>query len=366
MSNIILSPNMNLPVPIVGQEPGPQYATDVNSSLNIIDGHNHTPGYGVPVPSNGINYNADISANNNRLTSIKSLVLLPQNPLLPGVTPDLDAVYASGVDLYYNDGNGVQIRLTQNGTIAGTAGSISGLTPPASVSYSSGTETFIFQSGVNTSASLDSGSITIRENVANAKGITIQSPTGLPADYSLTLPSSLPVSTSFLLLDSAGNITTSTGITQAQTVRRTTSQTASIGQIMLTPSSGNFTSSSITPTNITNLSGTLVTTGNPIKISIEPSTGDNVSMIEVVNISGTALTAPAMYFRLLNGATIIASWQVGPNSLPVGDLFSFIPSFSFTDYSGAGTQAYDLQVAIQNPGGYTAIIKECVLVAYEM
>ena len=32
------SPNMNLPIPTVGGEPGPNYATDVNSSLTLVDG----------------------------------------------------------------------------------------------------------------------------------------------------------------------------------------------------------------------------------------------------------------------------------------------------------------------------------------
>ena len=38
------SPNMNLPIPIVGQEVGPAWANDLNGCMSIIDGHNHTVG----------------------------------------------------------------------------------------------------------------------------------------------------------------------------------------------------------------------------------------------------------------------------------------------------------------------------------
>ena len=49
MANVTLSPNMNLPVPVVGQDPGPDWANNINSSLGILDQHDHTPGKGIQI-----------------------------------------------------------------------------------------------------------------------------------------------------------------------------------------------------------------------------------------------------------------------------------------------------------------------------
>lgn len=201
---VIISPNMNLPVPIVGGELGPQYATDANNCWNIIDAHNHTDGFGVQVPIAGLNYNEDFDSLNHRLTLLKSLTFTPQDPILPGVSPDVGAVYVFGEDLYYNDISGNQVRLTENGAVAGTPGSIANLVPPASASYSA--PTFIWQSDVDTPAIMDGGPIIIRDLDANANGITIQSPVSLPSDYSITLPSDVPGDTSLLAMDNSGNI----------------------------------------------------------------------------------------------------------------------------------------------------------------
>jgi len=37
MANFILSPQMSLPVPVVGIDSGPDYAFNINSSLSLID-----------------------------------------------------------------------------------------------------------------------------------------------------------------------------------------------------------------------------------------------------------------------------------------------------------------------------------------
>lgn len=357
---------MGLTVPIVGQEPGPQYATDINGDMTLIDQHNHTPGLGVPVPSSGISFNADLSANNNRLTYAKSVTFTAQSMPLSGVLPDLGAIYVSGVDLYYNDENGNQIRITQSGGIAGSPGSISGLTPPASASYSSGSSKFIWQSAVNTSAGMDNGPVTIRQNSASAKGITIQSPNSLAADYSITLLTGLPASTSFLEIDSSGNMTAASSIIQSQTVRRTSSQTAGIGQLMVSPGSGSFSTASVVPVNVTNLSGTLDTTGNPVKLRLIPDVG-TTAQIRLVNNSGGALTQGIGNLQLLNGATVVAAWVLGPNVMGVGSVFALPPSsMEFIDFAAAGTQSYDLQANVTSPGGYSIDFLNCVLIAEEM
>lgn len=205
---------MNLPIPQVGTEQGPDYATDVNNCLTIVDGHDHTPGSGNQVTPNGLNISSDLSIGGNNLTLVRSLRFSPQvTPL--ALPSDLGCLYEAGVDLYYNDGLGNQIRITQTGGVAGTPGSIANLTPPASASYVALNQTFVWQSGVNTPANLDAASIILRNLVASSPGLTLSPPT-LSTDYTITLPN-LPVTTLPLVMDNAGSISAQQ-ITNAQTV----------------------------------------------------------------------------------------------------------------------------------------------------
>lgn len=195
------SPNMGLVIPGVGLTSGPQYASDLNASLSIIDQHNHTPGNGVQITPTGLNINADLTFNSNDAIAVRTVRFTPQSSLIPGSSPDLGCIYESGVDLYYNDGNGNQVRLTSGGSVAGTTGSISGLVAPASASYV--VDTFVWQSDANKPANMDAASYIFRNFVANSKGLTVQPPNAMGADYSITLPS-LPASQKIMTLDNSG------------------------------------------------------------------------------------------------------------------------------------------------------------------
>lgn len=204
----ITSPNMNLPVPVVGQEPGPEYATDVNNSLNLIDAHNHSPGSGVQVTPDGLNINTALTFNTNAATNLAYLNLVPQS-----IVPGLNTIYEQGVDLFYVDGIGNNIRITQGGGVAGTPGSIANLTPPASASYVSAASTFVFQSNTNIAANLDAASLLMRNISPNSTfALTLQPPT-LGANYSITLPPT-PGSTSFLQMAPNGVQSASVAVSQ--------------------------------------------------------------------------------------------------------------------------------------------------------
>lgn len=216
MSSVVISPNMNLPIPIVGVEPGPAYASDVNNSLTIIDQHTHAAGSGVLITPAAININADLSINDNNLTLVRSLNFLSQASPLTGAAPDLGCLYESGVDLYFNDGSGNQIRITESGSVAGAAGTITGLpSGTASASYAAGV--FTFQAATNTPANVSMGSAVLGNNNTSGFALTLSPPT-LGSNYSLILPA-LPLALSFLTLDSVGNIGASllfnNGITDA-------------------------------------------------------------------------------------------------------------------------------------------------------
>lgn len=201
---ITYSPNMNLSIPSVGTEQGPDYAQDINNSLNIIDGHDHSPGYGTPITPSGLDINSDLPLNNNNLTEVRTVRLQTQGSAPVGVL-DKGCLYEVADDLYFTDGTGVSVRITQNGAVAGTPGSISNLVSPASASYSVSSDTFIFQSDALTPAYIDGASIILRNLVANSPGLTLEPPT-LSIDYTITLPT-LPASKLPVVIDSVGNMT---------------------------------------------------------------------------------------------------------------------------------------------------------------
>lgn len=213
--SIITSDNMSLPIPVASESPGPDYALDVNASLLTIDAHDHSPGNGVRIGPAGININADLAFLNNNAISLRSARFQAQNAPLSAAA-DYKCLNVSGVDLYYLDGNGNSVRITQSGAVAGSPGSIGSLTPPASVTYVSATPAYVFQSDSNIAANLDGGSLVIRKLTASSAGITISAPTGLASDYTIKLPAALPGSQLLLQLDNTGQIsasnTTASGI----------------------------------------------------------------------------------------------------------------------------------------------------------
>ncbi len=211
MANTTISPNMNLPIPTVSQDPGPDWANNVDACLFAIDSHNHSNGQGVAISPAGMDINAALPFNGNSLISVKSAQFTAQlSPLT-----DLDSVYVSGVDLYYTDGSGNHVRITQGGSVTGSTGTITGLpSGTASASYSAGT--FTFQSATNTPASMAVGPLVMGAQVANPKTVTISSSASLPANIAFTWPLSLPASDAFLASDNSGNfafvLPTGTGV----------------------------------------------------------------------------------------------------------------------------------------------------------
>lgn len=379
--SVIVSPNMNLPVPIVGIEPGPTWATDLNNCMSSIDSHDHSSGKGVPVTPAGLNINADLTFGNNNATAMRSVRF---QTTASGPTPaigasDLAAIYASGVDLYYVDGNGNQIRLTQGGSIVGTSGSISGLpSGTASASYVAGT--FIWQSATNTAANMDAGSYILRNNTASSFGLTLQPPAAMGADYSITLPA-LPSVTNIMTLDASGNmgaalnvdnssiqISSNTiavkaqGITQADLALRATGSTVAAGGIAVSSSSGSFSSSSLSVVAVTNLSITITTLGRPVSLKMQPS-GVSESYIGLINNAGNTAIFDVIVKR---GSTTISTSTLSIVAAGATAVNSLLPtsSIAFDDVIAAGTYTYT--ISVQGLGAGIIAVNNAVLVGYEI
>lgn len=205
MPTTTTSPNMLMPLPIPGSDPGPDWATNLYNSLLIVDQHTHANGSGVQITPAGLNINSDLTMANNNLIALRTARFQVQSSA-PALTADKGCLYVTGVDLYFKDVSGNAVRITQSGGVAGSPGSISNLTSPASATYVSGSQTFVWQSAALTPANMDGGSVILRNVSASSYGLTLSPPAAMGANFAITLPS-LPAATKIVRMDSSGNLT---------------------------------------------------------------------------------------------------------------------------------------------------------------
>ncbi len=115
---------MGLTVPVAGSTPGPLYATEVSSDLDIIAGHRHTGesnNDGYQVPTAGINIDEDLSFQNNNGIAFRSTRFQNQSITLVG-SGDVGCVYEKSGDLWYNNAVGTPIQITSGGSIVSSTG----------------------------------------------------------------------------------------------------------------------------------------------------------------------------------------------------------------------------------------------------
>lgn len=385
MADTVTSPNMNLPVPVVGTDAGPDWANNLNACLALIDSHTHNVGYGVPVTPNGMSISSDLPFGSNNATNLRTTRFTVQGSVLSSATADIGCLYVSGVDLYFNDVSGNQVRVTQNGGVAGSPGSISNLTSPASASYSAGAATFIWQSAANTSAIMDAGSVIIRNATASSNGVTVAAPAALGSNYTLTLPLA-PASTKIVTLDSSGNFGASTdvdgstlqlssntlavkalGVTGSQVAATTITRAklAAVGQ-QVSASSGGFLTGATSATDVTNLSVTITTFGRPVMLLIQSDGVTTNSIVGARDSSATGAPSATSLVYFVRDSSVIATNKIFMQTQTNITREIGIPpsSFAYLDVVAAGTYTYKVQV--QCVAGTTIDVTSCVLVAYEL
>lgn len=381
MAEFILSPSMSLPIPIVGQDMGPDYAFNINNSLTILDGHDHASGYGVQINPSGLNINADLTFNGNNAITLRTVRFQSQvsTPVAPN---DLGCLCEIGVDLYYIDGSGNVVRITQSGGVAGSPGSISNLTSPASASYVSANSTFVFQSAANIAANLDGGSVLLRNITPNSTfAITLSPPAALASNYTITLPT-LPSVTSVATINTSGGIgsqtydqvgqhMTSTGANSIASVVTRPVSSGSVGELgvlfSIPCSSFNTTSSSYVA--ITNLSGNITTNGRPIVIGIAPLTGGSIGA-GITNAASSTETISAQ-IGLFRDGTLISEMpivvQIGQGPALFTSMNVQVPpgSFGMVDSESAGTYNFSYSMKVNN-AGTTGFVTNVFMFAYEL
>lgn len=186
------TPNMGLLLPTVGVTLSPEWASELNTALGLIDSHNHAPGSGSLIGTAGIRVDSDFDFGGFNATGLRTVRISDQTSITLGAS-DRRAVYSKNGDLYYVNASAAEVQITSGGSIAGATGSISGLTSPASASFSSVTGSFSFLKDSSKPGKLAISDISLYEfNNATAAPITLASPASLANAYTLTLPPAVP------------------------------------------------------------------------------------------------------------------------------------------------------------------------------
>jgi len=126
---------MSLNEPSVGQTEGPTWATEVNENFTTIDQHDHTSGKGVQLTPSALNINSDLEFNGNAATELKRLTI---DSSATGSGTNY-SVYQSGGNLYWYNGSGQAVQITNGDNVKTTGGSIDGMeSTDAGADYGSG------------------------------------------------------------------------------------------------------------------------------------------------------------------------------------------------------------------------------------
>ena len=131
----------SLSKPAVGTDTGPTWAENLNTSLDAIDGHDHSTNKGIRITPAAINVNADMEFNQNSATELKNVIY---DSSVTAATTAYSVYQASG-NLYWRNGSGTAVQITTGSSVNAGAGSISGMTSTdAGVTYADGSKTFNF------------------------------------------------------------------------------------------------------------------------------------------------------------------------------------------------------------------------------
>lgn len=344
MSNTTTTPNMNLVLPIPGIEVGPTYAAELNQAFTTVDEHSHVPGAGLPIPTAGLNINADLTFNNlYNIIGLRSTRYASQGSALALVT-DIDCCYVVGPDLWYNDGSGNQIQITVGGSVNSSgAGNISGMgSTTATAVYTAINSLFTFNSNTLTPANFKIGPVSIGLNSASPKFVTLSPNGSQVADYDLVFPVGLPASQKFATIDASGNIASdwavdsSTIVVAANTVKVPAGGITATELANTTVTAAKIANGTITTTQISNsagitgtqIAGTTIAAANIVANTITSSqiANNTISATQIANntitstqIANSTITTTQIASATIAGSNIAAATVTRQNQVAVGE-----------------------------------------------
>ena len=292
MANTIPTPYMQLPNPVPGVDPGPDYANNIQACFNRVDQHSHT---GTPdgqkLSQNSIALTGPLPFGGFAATGLQATTFNQQSSF---TTPNSLFVGTDG-NLYFNDGaSDPSIKITSGGGLAAFSSGITSGTNSASFVGS----TLVVNANSTTPANIQGAAIEIGNNVSSSNFVTLQPVTGLTGNYTLILPTLPGGAPLFLTIDNAGNIGTA-GDMQA-------------GQI----GTGHIVGNQIAPATITGgnvaaatLTGTNIQSGSIPPNSLVPASLTGINMATNISLPGKAVQE--------NFLNIVVSNTNATNSLAV-------------------------------------------------
>lgn len=142
--------SLELPTPTVTL--GPEWASELNAALEIVDAHTHAPGSGVQIPTAGLNINANLSVNDFKIYDLMSTQYSSQSATLTGAA-NANSLYVVSGNVYFTNGSGVAVQITSGGSIVSAPADVQALeyATVASNLAINASDTFVFLS-VDTNA----------------------------------------------------------------------------------------------------------------------------------------------------------------------------------------------------------------------
>lgn len=187
-----------------------------------------------------------------------------------------------------------------------------------------------------------SSQLTIDEDGSNRMRFTVGGSTALTVDSGGLIPDSIATD---MIIDN--------NVTRAKL--------ASVGQ-QLSSSSGSFTTSSLTPVDVTNLSVTITTTGRPIILEMIP-----VSTLSSIRITNNVNTGTLEATLILKRDTTIVSGNSFRLTQSTTGLIPAVPAaLRFIDTSSSGTYTFKVQANVGTTINNVVQVRDYKLLAYEL
>ena len=134
--------NMGLTTSSVGVTAGPTWATNEQTNLTTLDTHDHTSGKGVQLSPSALNINTDLPFNQNSASELKNVIF---DSSVTAASTNY-SLYQSSGNVYWRNGSGTAVQITDGSAVNTSGGSISGMSANAQVLFSSNAYVFKFDS----------------------------------------------------------------------------------------------------------------------------------------------------------------------------------------------------------------------------
>lgn len=321
------TPSMNLVLPVPTQTIGPQWATELNAALNLVDDHDHTSGKGKQLTQSSLSIDGDFNLASFNLNNVLGVRFVNRQSAVAATGQNVGMVYERQGELYFNDRDGNEVRITLNGSVDVSAtGAITNLTAPASAEYVVATTRFVFSSDTNIRADGAFGRVLVSDGAtASPNSIGLKAPASAGVTpYDITLPPTVPPAARLLQVNSLGVMSykTDNEVGQAMTSVGANAIASSITSI--TSTGANAIASSISSPGANSIASSMSNGALTGEKTVQASTSVRGTVQLNNSISSTSTTT---------AATASAVRQV--NIRIAGD----------TSYTSAGTTAYNASYA---------------------